>query len=176
MRCLALLFLCLCALRHPLLAAPPAVRPVQTMDQSHQLLVQGGTFAQRAAVLRLASELRDTLLKALFLSEESYPIARPIIFDLNPNQPPEVPADFQVLEDPGGIKLRVRMPPLEPEVSPRSETTVAGIKLSIHMPLPETWVSPQIERTILSALVTEIAFTEAQIEEGRELVSTRPLS
>lgn len=171
MRCIAFIFCILCASPPSLPAAPPPARPVQTMDQSRQLLVQGGDFRQRAAVLRFVSELRETVLKSLFLSQESYPVARPIIFDLNPALSPEAASDFQVIEDPAGVKLRVRMPPLETESSAQSEQTVAGIKLNVLMPLPEKDVSPQTERTILSALLTEIALRK-QTPAERGLAET----
>ncbi|MEI7775762.1 MAG: hypothetical protein WCK17_13415, partial [Verrucomicrobiota bacterium] len=88
---------------------PPPVRAVQTTDQEHQLLVQGGVFPERVAVLRLASALREIVLKTLFVPLERYPKARPLLFLINPTQPAEIPASYQVIEDPGGVKIQLRL-------------------------------------------------------------------
>lgn len=133
MRCATAIFISLAVLAQTLGAAPPPVRAVQTMDQAHQLLVQGATFPQRAAVLKLAGELREALLKALYLPQERYPTARPILLLLNPQQRPEIPPDVEVIEDPGGLKLQLRLAPLEGEVS------------------------PQVERSLLTALIVELS-------------------
>ncbi len=133
MRCATAIFLSLAVLAQSLGAAPPPVRAVQTMDQSHQLLVQGATFPQRAAVLKLAGELRESLLKALYLPLERYPTARPLLLLLNPQQRPEIPPEVEVIEDPGGLKLQLRLAPLEGEAS------------------------PQVERAILTALIIELS-------------------
>ena len=117
------------------------MRAVQTKDQEHQLLVQGGVFPQRVAVLRLASELRDTVLKALFVPLERYPVSRPLLFLINPMQPPEIPASFEIIEDPGGLKIQLRLAALGEEVP------------------------PQLERTIVTALLTELAMRPSSPEE-----------
>jgi hypothetical protein len=123
------------------------------MDQSHQLLVQGGTFSQRVAVLRLAGEVREAMLKALFVPLESYPISRPLLFLLNAEHRPEMPASFQVFEDPGGVKLQVRLGPFEPEVQPQWERTILAAlmtELAIRSPAPRGGIRDEGEEPILS--------------------------
>ncbi len=123
---------------------PPLARVVQTSDQARQLLVNGGSFPQRVAVLRLAEELRETLLKALSLKQESYPIARPLLFVLSAEHPKETPPQIQAIEDPGGVKLQLRLAPLEGEAS------VA------------------VERAILSALLMELSMRGQNAESPPE--------
>ncbi|RFC43119.1 MAG: hypothetical protein DVB28_001644 [Verrucomicrobia bacterium] len=133
MRCTAAIFFSVSMVAQSLSAAPPPVRAVQTMDQSHQLLVQGATFSQRSAVLQLASGLRQTLLQALYLPQERYPVARPLLFLLNPERSSEIQPAFQVLEDPGGLKIQIQLAPIQ------------------------NHVSLQVERIILTALITELS-------------------
>lgn len=156
MRGAVFIFFCNCVLAHCWAATPFPARPVQTTDQARQLLVQGGTFSQRVAVLRMAGEIRETLLKGLFLPLESYPVARPLLFVLNPVHPAEVPASFQVMEDPGGVKLQVRL-------SPPSEQIVS--QLSVASPGEE--ILPQLERTILAALMTELSLRPSKRLDAR---------
>lgn len=162
------IFLCNCVMAQSGGAVPPPVRPVQTTDQARQLLVQGGTFSQRVAVLRLAGEIRETLLKALFLPLESYPVARPLLFILNPAQPAEVPASFQVIEDPGGIKIQVRL-------AAPSEEIVSQLSLAASA----EEILPQLERTIMAALIAELTMRPTQrsgpgADEERDTVLSPP--
>jgi hypothetical protein len=103
------------------------------MDQSRQLLVQGGTFSQRSAILQLATGLRQTLLQTLYLPQERYPVARPLLLLLNPERSSDIQPTFQVIEDPGGLKIQIHLAPLQD-----------GVPL-------------QLERIILTALITELS-------------------
>ena len=113
--------------------APLPVRAVQTSDQMKQFLIQGGEFSQRSAVLRLATELRETVLNALSLRLEGYPKARPLLFNITPELPQESVPISEIIVDPGGLKIHVKMLPLDAE--------------------PRTGV----ERAILSLILSEIA-------------------
>ncbi len=137
---------------------PPPAKPVRTSDQFKQFLVTGGTFAQRVAVLRLAEELRETVLKAFGIPQESYPVARPLLFSIQTKAPKDTPPKFQVLEDPGGLKLHLLLPPLEE--APSNDATFqnpGGIKIKIGQPAPPVAADGPIERSILAALLTELA-------------------
>ncbi len=137
---------------------PPPAKPVRTSDQFKQFLVTGGAFAQRVAVLRLAEELRETVLQAFGIPQESYPVARPLLFSIQTQAKQDTPPKFQVLEDPGGLKLHLPLPPLEE--APSNETTFqspGGIKIKIGQPAPPRAADGPTERSILAALLTELA-------------------
>lgn len=123
--------------------APLPVRAVQTSDQMKQFLVQGGDFKQRSAVLRMATELRETVLKALSMPLEGYPAARPLLFNITPNLPQESVPLFEIIEDPGGLKIYVKLLPLDEE--PRSG----------------------IERAMLSLILREIALRSETTEQAK---------
>jgi hypothetical protein len=95
------------------------------------------------------------MTKTLFVPLESYPVARPLLFLLNTAHPSELPASFQVIEDPGGLKIQLRLAPLGEDVS------------------------PQVERTILAALLTELGMrsflrADARADNVREEVPGPP--
>lgn len=118
----------------------------------------GGSFSQRVAVLRLAEELRETVLSVFAIPQESYPAARPLLFGLQPQKPKDTPPKIQVLEDPGGLKLHILLPPLE--APPSQDTTFqspGGIKVKIGQPAPPRPSDAPTERSILAALLTELA-------------------
>lgn len=129
------------------LGAPLPVRAVQTSDQMKQFLVQGGNFAQRSSVLRLASELRETVLKALALPLESYPEARPLLFSITPDLPEGSLPVFEMIEDPGGLKIHIKLLPLEEE--PRSG----------------------IERTVVSLILSELALRPSTPDSAKSLLA-----
>lgn len=137
---------------------PPPAKPVRTSDQFKQFLVTGGAFAQRVAVLRLAEELRATVLPVFGLPQESYPVARPLLFSIQTQAPKDTPPRFQVLEDPGGLKLHLVLPPLEE--TPSDDATFqspGGIRVQIGRPAPPRPADGPTERSILAALLTELA-------------------
>jgi len=113
---------------------PPAERRLElTSDQTRQLIVSGGDQSQRMALMRLLEGLRETTLRVLRQPLQSYPTARPILCVLNPEHPKGAPPLLELVEDPGGLKLQLRLPPLS---------------------APHT---PQLERALLSALLTELS-------------------
>jgi hypothetical protein len=124
-----------------LLAATPAAaqkpaaetRRELTSDQTRQLLISGGDQRQRMAVMRLLEGLRETTLRVLRQPLESYPKARPILCVLTLGLPKGTAPLLEVVEDPGGLKVQLKLPPID--ASP----------------------TPQLERTLLSALLTELA-------------------
>ena len=129
--CLALLLL---APEHAGAKKPPAERRLElTSDQTRQLLVSGGDQRQRMALMRLLEGLRETTLRVLRQPLQSYPTARPILCVLTPEYPREAAPLLELVEDPGGLKLQLRLPPLD---------------------APPT---PQLERALLSALLAELA-------------------
>ncbi len=111
-------------------ADPLPVRPVQTFDHARQLLVQGGNFTQRSAVLHLAQNLRETVLKAFGLRVESYPIARPLVFTLRADFPRDSQPRYEVVEDPGGLKVQIQLAPLDGEPPLGVERTVLVLLLT----------------------------------------------
>ena len=129
--CLALLLLA----RAPTEAKkPPAERRLElTSDQTRQLLISGGDQRERMALMRLLEGLRETTLRVLRQPLQSYPTARPILCVLTRDTSREVPPRLELVEDPGGLKLQLKLPPLDGPPS------------------------PQLERTLLSALVAELA-------------------
>ena len=134
MRCTAATLLAAWALLLPVGAQlPPPVRPVQTSDQFSQFLVSGGAFAQRVALLRTASELREVALEALGQRQLRYPAARPILLVLNPTLSSGRRPQLSVVEDPGGVKLQ------------------------LTLPLPSVTSAPLVERAVLTAVLTELA-------------------
>ncbi|NBV87704.1 MAG: hypothetical protein EBS01_15865, partial [Verrucomicrobia bacterium] len=96
-------------------------------------LVSGGAFAQRVALLRTASDLREVALQALGQRQLRYPAARPILLVLNPTLPSATQPQLSITEDPGGIKLQ------------------------LTLPLPSATATPLVERAILTAVLTELA-------------------
>jgi hypothetical protein len=113
---------------------PAAVaRRELTSDQTRQLLISGGDQRQRMAVMRLLEGLRETTLRVLKQPLESYPTARPILCVLTAGRPKSEAPMLEIVEDPGGLKVQLKLAPLDE--SP----------------------TPQLERTLLSALLTELA-------------------
>jgi hypothetical protein len=112
---------------------PPPVRPVKTSDQFSQLLVTGGDFAQRVALLRAASDLREIVLEALGAPQKRYPVARPILLVMNASLPTDRRPILRVTEDPGGVKLQ------------------------LTFPTPSALNASELERALITALLTELA-------------------
>jgi len=113
---------------------PPAERRLElTSDQTRQLIISGGDQGQRMALMRLLEGLRETTLRVLRQPLQSYPTARPILCVLNSEHPKGAPPLLELVEDPGGLKLQLKLPPLS---------------------APHT---PQLERALLSALLTELS-------------------
>ena len=132
MRLASLILVILVSGTHGFCAPPPPSplpRSSQTSDETRQILVQGGTFPQRSAVLTLARELRETALKALNLSPAHYPVARPLLFllreDLQPNSLPL----YGVIEDPGGLKIQIELAPFVEEPRLGVERTIVALFL-----------------------------------------------
>ena len=138
---------------------PPPVRPVKTSDQFSQLLVSGGDFPQRVALLRAASDLRTVVLEALAQPQLRYPAARPILLVINPlisnrNQPQP-----RVTEDPGGIKLQLTFAPPTPTSAPQLERALVVTILTELAVRPNDsskgtpdYAVPQIPRWLVDAL------------------------
>jgi len=138
---------------------PPPVRPVKTSDQFSQLLVSGGDFPQRVALLRAASELRTVVLETLGQPQLRYPAARPILLVINPlisnrNQPQP-----SVTEDPGGIKLQLNFAPPSPTSARQLERalivtilTELAIRPNDSSKGAANYTVPQIPRWIVDAL------------------------
>jgi hypothetical protein len=138
---------------------PPPVRPVKTSDQFSQLLVSGGDFPQRVALLRAASDLRTVVLEALAQPQLRYPAARPILLIINPlvsnrNQPQP-----RVTEDPGGIKLQLTFAPPTPTSAPQLERalvvtilTELAVRPNDSSKDPADYAAPQIPRWLVDAL------------------------
>jgi hypothetical protein len=90
-------------------------------------------------VIRLLEGLRETTLRVLRQPLQSYPTARPILCVLNPGAAPEGTAPvLEVVEDPGGLKVQLKLPPLD------------------------AFPTQQLERTLFSALLTELALRPVQ--------------
>jgi hypothetical protein len=139
--CLALLLLFLPQLLFPEHAGAkktPAERRLElTSDQTRQLLISGGDQRQRMVLMRLLEGLRETTLRVLRQPLQSYPTARPILCLLSPEYPKDVAPQLELVEDPGGLKLQLRLPPLD------------------------TAPSLQLQRALFSALLAELALRPA---------------
>ncbi len=160
MRCTVAIFVLAFTLAPSALAqTPPPVRPVQTSDQFSQLLVSGGDFPQRVALLRAASELRTIVLEALGQPQLRYPAARPILLIINSLIPTRSLPRLSVTEDPGGIKLQLTFAPPSPTSAPQLERALVVTLLTelavrpTDSPAGTTdYAVPQIPRWIVDAL------------------------
>lgn len=116
-------------------AQKPPARPGQerTSDQTRQLIVSGGNQRQRTALMRVLEGLRETTLRVLKQPLQSYPTARPILCILAPEYPLETAPGMELLEDPGGLKVQLRLGPVDGTPT------------------------PQLERALLSGLLAELA-------------------
>jgi hypothetical protein len=112
----------------------PAERRLElTSDSTRQLIISGGELKQRMPLMRLLEGLRETTLRVLRQPQQSYPKARPILCVLGPEDPFHSDSQLEIIEDPGGLKLQLKLP------------AAADV------------ISPHLQRTLLSALLTEMA-------------------
>lgn len=130
-------------------------RQDQTSDREQQILVSGGESAQRVRLLQQADALRETTLKALGQRQERYPRARPILCLLQPGRPSSSPPLMEVVEDPGGTKIVLRMPPLPvPEPLRVAEASSTG---KWQLLPPSTRAPVRVERALVGAFLTELS-------------------
>lgn len=112
----------------------PAERRLEvTSDHTRQLIISGGELKQRMALMRLLEGLRETTLRVLKQPQQAYPKARPILCVLLPGTPAQADSPLELIEDPGGLKLQLKLP--------------AALDT----------ISPHLERVLLSALLSELA-------------------
>ncbi len=141
--------------------APAFPRSAQTSDETRQILVQGGTFPQRSAVLTAVRELRDTTLKTLALTPSHYPVARPLLFLLREDLSPESQPLYGVIEDPGGVKIQIELAPFLGEPRLGTERTILAlflIELGLREGFPASEGEPKMVLSPPRWLVDVLAY------------------